>query len=176
MPHPELWIITGISAAGKSTVAQALAARLDPSAHVRGDVFRRFLVNGALVIGPGAPTDALDQLRLRYRLAVHTAEAMVAEGFSVVLQDVIIGPMLGEVLDLVTVEPVHLVVLAPSIEAVVQREAARPKTAYDRFAIEGFDRLLREETPRRGLWLDTSDLTVEQTVDELLRRADESLV
>jgi predicted kinase len=171
---PELWILTGISAAGKSTVAQSLAERLDPSAHVRGDVFRRFLVNGRLEIGPGAPPQALDQLRLRYRLAVHTAESLVAEGFSVVLQDVMVGPMLGEVLDLVTVEPVHLVVLAPSVETVARREAARPKTAYGRFTIEEFDRLLREETPHQGLWLDTSELTVDQTVDELLRRADES--
>jgi predicted kinase len=176
VPHPELWIITGVSAAGKSTVAQALAERLDPSAHVRGDVFRRFLVNGALVIGPGAPPEALDQLRLRYRLAVHTAEAMVAEGFNVVLQDVIIGPMLGEVLDLVTVEPVRLVVLTPTVDTVAEREAGRAKSAYEHFTIESFDRLLRDETPRRGLWLDTSDLTVEQTVDEVLRRADEALL
>jgi predicted kinase len=173
---PELWIVTGISAAGKSTIAQALAERLDPSAHVRGDVFRRFLVNGALEIGPGAAPEALDQLRLRYRLAVHTAEALVGEGFSVVLQDVIVGPILGEVLDLVTVRPIHLVVLAPSVDAVAEREAARAKTAYGRFTIEAFDRLLREETPRRGLWLDTSELSVEQTVDEVLRRAEESLL
>jgi len=34
-------LITGIQAAGKSTVAQELADRLPRSVHVRGDVFRR---------------------------------------------------------------------------------------------------------------------------------------
>ena len=34
-------LITGIQAAGKSTVAQELAERLPRSVHVRGDVFRR---------------------------------------------------------------------------------------------------------------------------------------
>ena len=30
---------------------------------------------------------------------------------------------------------------------------------------------MREETPRVGLWLDSSELTAEQTVDEILARA-----
>jgi hypothetical protein len=30
---------------------------------------------------------------------------------------------------------------------------------------------LREETPRIGLWLDTSDMTVDETVDAILREA-----
>jgi dephospho-CoA kinase len=38
---PRLILVTGIMAAGKSTVAQLLAERLAPqSVHLRGDVFR----------------------------------------------------------------------------------------------------------------------------------------
>ena len=44
--HPQLILITGIMAAGKSTVAQHLAERLPNSVHLRGDVFRRMMVNG----------------------------------------------------------------------------------------------------------------------------------
>jgi hypothetical protein len=32
------------------------------------------------------------------------------------------------------------------------------------------DRSLREDTPRLGLWLDTSGLTVEETVDAIVER------
>ncbi|MDQ0761187.1 putative kinase [Streptomyces canus] len=39
-------LVTGVMAAGKSTVAQALAERLPRAAHVRGDVFRRMIVSG----------------------------------------------------------------------------------------------------------------------------------
>lgn len=39
-------LITGNMAAGKSSVAQALAERLPQSIHPRGDVFRRMIVNG----------------------------------------------------------------------------------------------------------------------------------
>ncbi len=39
-------VITGAMAAGKSTVAELLASRFARSVHVRGDSFRRMIVNG----------------------------------------------------------------------------------------------------------------------------------
>ena len=36
-------VITGVMAAGKSTVAQLLAESLDESVHLRGDIFRRLI-------------------------------------------------------------------------------------------------------------------------------------
>lgn len=47
-----VYLITGIQAAGKSTVAQALAERLPRSAHVRGDTFRRFIIGGRAEMSP----------------------------------------------------------------------------------------------------------------------------
>jgi predicted kinase len=56
---PQLILITGLMAAGKSTVAQRLAERLPKSVHLRGDVFRRMIVNGqAEMGGGGSPTQA----------------------------------------------------------------------------------------------------------------------
>lgn len=74
--------------------------------------------------------------------------------------------------------PLHVVVLAPSVEAVAAREAGRPHTAYGpgNHTLAALDHALRQETPRLGLWLDTSTLTAAQTVDEIVRRADEALV
>jgi len=46
--------------------------------------------------------------------------------------------------------------------------SSRGKVAYkpgDRRVLE-LDRVLREETPHFGLWLDSSDQTVEETFDE----------
>jgi adenylylsulfate kinase-like enzyme len=50
-----VFLVTGIQAAGKSTVAQALAERLERSVHVRGDLFRRMVVNGGVEMGPADP-------------------------------------------------------------------------------------------------------------------------
>jgi hypothetical protein len=70
--------------------------------------------------------------------------------------------------------PLHVIVLAPRPEAVADREALRGKQAYERWTVEALDRALREETPGLGRWLDTSELTLTETVEEILRRADET--
>lgn len=51
MTAPKRFVVTGIMAAGKSTVAQTLAARFERSAHVRGDSFRKAAVNGYEAMG-----------------------------------------------------------------------------------------------------------------------------
>jgi predicted kinase len=81
-------VVTGIQAAGKSTVAQALAERLERSVHLRGDVFRRMVVSGRAEMGPAdPPAQATAQLLLRYRLAAMAADLYAGAGFTVVLQD-----------------------------------------------------------------------------------------
>src|ERR1700734_2435540 len=131
-------LITGIQAAGKSSVAQAVAERLDRSVHLRGDVFRKMIVNGRASMGPADPP--------------------------------------GEVAGTIATRPLYVVVLAPRPAVAAEREAARHlargKTAYkpgDEGPAE-LDAHLRRETPRIGLWLDTSEQTPEQTTDDLLTR------
>ena len=78
---PAVVLITGIMGVGKSSVAQALTERLPKAAHVRGDTFRRFIVSGGEPMLPGAGPQALEQLRLRYRLGAATADAYAEAGF-----------------------------------------------------------------------------------------------
>ncbi|GLW65713.1 hypothetical protein Arub01_39570 [Actinomadura rubrobrunea] len=166
-----VYLITGVQASGKSTVAQALAERLPKSAHVRGDAFRRFVVNGRAEMAPEPSPEALAQLRLRYRLAAQTADAYAAEGFTAVLQDVVLGEWLPWLAGQIRTRPLYVVVLAPSADAVAAREAGRAKRAYGAFTVAHLDRALRETTPRVGLWLDTTHQTVDETVDDILARA-----
>nr|WP_281416201.1 AAA family ATPase [Deinococcus aestuarii] len=156
-------------ASGKSTVAQALAERLPRSVHVRGDLFRRMIVSGRVDMTPDAGEEAWAQLRLRYRLAAQTALGYHASGFTPVVQDVILGPVLGDVTALYAAVPLRLVVLCPSPDVVAAREAGRHKRGYGAFTPGDLDRALREETPRLGLWLDSSVLTVAGTVEAILR-------
>jgi hypothetical protein len=130
------------------------------------------VVSGQAPITPPISDDALAQLRLRYRLAIAAADAYVAAGFTTVVQDVIVGPVLAEVVEMVRSQPLHVVVLAPRPDVVAARELARDKVAYapGGFTVEQLDSALREDTPRIGMWLDTSDQTPSETVDEILRR------
>lgn len=169
-------LITGIMASGKSTVAQAVAERLPKSVHLRGDLFRRMIVNGRIDMTPGYEAEAFEQLRLRYRLAAAAAEMYCAAGFTVIYQDVIIGPVIQEVVDELRRQPLYVVVLCPSPEVVAEREAGRAKQSYGAWTPADLDVGLRETTPRLGLWLDTSALSVGETADAILQRIDEAAV
>jgi chloramphenicol 3-O-phosphotransferase len=174
---PRVIFLTGVMAAGKSTVAQRLAERLDRSVHVRGNVFRRMIVSGGAPITPegGAAMDA--ELRLRYRLSAMVADEYARNGYTAVVQDVLFGPDLADYVGWVQSRPLAVVVLAPRPEVVERREAERPKVGYTAgWTVADLDRDLRETTPPLGLWLDTSDQSVDETVDEILARLQESLV
>lgn len=170
-------LVTGIQAAGKSTIAQALAERLNQSVHLRGDVFRRMVVSGRAEMGSASPSaEAVRQLRLRHALTAATADMYAAAGFDVVVQDIVIGSHLLWMVSEIQTRPLYVVVLAPSVPAVLARDASRRasrgKVAYKPggLSVAELDARFRRETPRIGLWLDTSVQTAEETVTEILAR------
>ncbi len=173
---PTLILITGIMAAGKSTVAQLVAERLPRSVHLRGDAFRRMIVNGRAELGRELTDEARAQLRLRYELAVASACRYLDAGFSVVHQDIVLGASLTEVVRSYAGRDLHVVVLCPSAASVAAREAGRGKVGYRGIAVEDLDRALREDTPHLGLWLDSTDLTPAATADQILARLGEARV
>lgn len=162
-------LITGVPAAGKSTVADLLARQFVRGAHVRGDLFRRMVVAGRHDMTSTPSDEAWRQLRLRYRLAAHAADAYHEAGFAVVVQDVVIGAVLADYVAAIRSKPLVVVVLAPRSDVVAEREAARAKAAYgDHLQVEALDGALRHETPRLGFWLDTSDQRPEETVEAII--------
>jgi chloramphenicol 3-O-phosphotransferase len=171
-------LITGISASGKSTVAELLAERFTRGAHVRGDLFRRMVVSGREEMREQPSEEAWSQLRLRYTLGALITDRYFDAGFSVVVQDVVLGPALADYVDAVASRPLYVVVLCPRVEVVEEREARRVKRAYGlgMLGAHALDASLREETPRLGLWLDSSDLTPAETVDAIVARASEAAV
>ena len=165
-------LITGISAAGKSTIADLLAHRFDRSVHVKGDVYRRMVVAGRHDMTSQPSDEAWSHLRLRYRLGAATADAYHEAGFSVVVQDMVIGSALADYVAAIHSRPLVVVVLTPRPDVVEGREAKRSKIAYrEPFnSIRELDNALRRETPLIGMWLDNSDLEPHETVDEIIER------
>ncbi len=174
---PKVIVVTGIMASGKSTVAQLLAEQFPRSVHVRGDWFRRIIVNGRAPMSPELSDDARAQLRMRHRLAAQAADAYAHEGFTVVVQDIVIGDLLAEFMSDIKSRPLALVVLAPNPAAVRLREAGRPKTGYvGGWTVDALDAWFRATTPRWGLWLDTSHQSPSDTVREVLARLEEAVI
>lgn len=177
-----VWLVVGVQAAGKSTVAEGLAEAHERSVHVRGSQLYRWAVNGWAQPGDADPGDeARRLLELRYRLSARIADEYCAAGFTTVVQDNLYGADVTAWLDTVIARPRHLVVLRPGVEVVRARDDARRtatgKTAYRPGGptIEELDTALAA-TPSVGLWLDPSDQTPAETVAEILERADEACV
>lgn len=177
-----VWLIVGVQASGKSTVADRLARRYNRGVHIRGGQFYRWAVSGwahpQMDHDPGPAVRA--HLELRYRLSALVADEYASAGFMAVVQDNIFGADVVGWLDRIRSRPTRLTVLCPSTDVVRERDAARRtttgKSAYAaQFTVEGLDLALRE-TPRIGLWVDSSHLTPDETVDQILTAADEALI
>jgi cytidylate kinase len=161
-------VITGVMAAGKSTVAELLARRLPKSVHVRGDIFRTMVVNGRAEMTPDPTAEALALLHLRYDLTALTADRYAEAGFDAVVQDVIVGAELTTFVGRITTPERYLVVLSPNVTALERREQQRAKKGYVHFSPGALDEVLRRETAQIGYWLDSSAQTPEETVDDIL--------
>jgi predicted kinase len=167
-----IYVITGVMASGKSTVAEALARSLDKAVHLRGDIFRKMIVTGREEMCENPSNEALSQLDMRYSITANAAKEYYNNGFSVVVQDNFLGEKLLYFVELLKEYPIYVIVLNPSTKTIEQREKNRGKQGYIGFTVESLYKVFIEETPRIGLWLDTSNMSIEETVNEILRRAD----
>lgn len=168
-----IYLITGLMASGKSTVAELLAKKFNKSVHLRGDNFRKFIVHGRVDMSAEPTEEALAQLDLRYRLTAQTAKAYHAEGFAVVVQDNYYGDRLPYILGLLEPDETRVIVLCPDVNTIWEREKARGKTGYGAFDIDALYREFMDTTPRLGTWIDNSAETPEQTVRRILERLSE---
>lgn len=163
-----IFLITGVMASGKSTVAELLASRMEKGVHLRGDVFRKMIVSGREEMSASPTDEAVRQLHLRYRLAADSAKVYFDGGFTVALQDNYYGEELPRMVDILKGYPVRVVVLCPDIETVKAREAMRHKTGYVNFEVEELYEGFMRGTPRIGFWLDNSRQTPKETVETIL--------
>jgi hypothetical protein len=176
-----VWLVVGVQAAGKSTVADLLAHRFDRGVHVRGGQFYRWAVSGWTHPWDEDQAEARRLLDLRYHLSALAATEYCQAGFATVVQGNIFGEDVRTWLQAVPVRPRHLVVLRPSIAVVFERERVRQrelgKVAYRSGETDPheLDALLAT-TPRFGLWLDTSTQTPNETVQSILGQRSKAVV
>lgn len=157
-------------------MARALAARFPRAAHIEGDLVGEAFIVSGFVPPQGPPQDeAHRQLALRRSNMRALADSFAAAGFVPVVDDVVVAPsVLGGYLDGLQCRPLLFVQLAPSLDVVAQRDAARHKHFFEMW--QHLDAELRAWPSEPGLWLDTSRLTVAETVSLILARSAEAVV
>jgi predicted kinase len=166
-----IFVVSGTQGAGKSTVSDLLARRFERGAHVSADALQKMIVSGRRWPEGAAMSDEAErQLRLRLHNACLLARSFVAAGITAVVDDIIIGTRMDDLLDELAGESLVFVMLTPRLEVVRERERGRGTSHWEQWETL-LDDELRNGTRRLGLWLDSSDQTPEQTVDEILARA-----
>jgi chloramphenicol 3-O-phosphotransferase len=178
--HGRLVLITGATAAGKTTVGHEVAALLPRSMHVDGDDIHRLIVSGAVDFDLPPPPGAVEQLMLRYSAAMAVSNVYRHAGFDAILSDNIFEAHLTGLLFLafadVPTESVHVVVLDPPADVIWRRYQARPGGGYsDTITPEGLTRAVAR-TLRIGLWLDNGHQTPAETAASIVSRLDEAAV
>lgn len=170
-----IWLISGIPGAGKTTVSRMLCAEFPKSAHIEVDLLREMVAAGYLAPGeePLAASDA--QLELGAQNAALLAITFMDKGFTPVIDDVVLRLQLARYREVLSRWPLRLVVLAPSVDVALERDRKRAeKHVGGRFSY--LDDELRTQMRGQGLWLDTSEMDVGDTVNMIVRQADEALL
>ncbi|MGK5543764.1 AAA family ATPase [Streptomyces sp. URMC 127] len=166
-PASAAYLVIGIPGSGKSSVSAGLARRFAFGAHIEGDHLQELIVAGGRLPSPEQDREADRQLLLRARNAAVLARSFHAAGVVPVIDDVVVRRAhLDFYLEHLKDLPLRLIVLAPSPQAVARRLAGRDKVLADDWSF--LDTALRTELGGRGTWLDTSAMTVEQTIDAVL--------
>jgi predicted kinase len=170
---PRLIVVTGIMASGKSTIARLLAQRFVRGVHVEADVLQHMIVSGGRWASePGEPdAETAQQLQLRLKNMCLLGQSFVEAGFTVALDDIILGERWQQLQEALHSVPFTLVVLAPQVDVVIQqRDRQRSKVPQGETWVRYLDQVLRNTTTMasRGIWLDTSQQTPEETVDQIL--------
>lgn len=173
-------VVTGPAGAGKSTVARELCRRFPRAAHISADLLRAAVVSGyaSPIPGQSDPDWAAQQNRLVVANATAIARNFVAEGFVAVIDEVLEGTEgLDAYLDaLGPFFAVHVITLLPDAATLVRRDAQRPAADQMGARCEELRRIIAANGESRGIRLDTSAWTVEETIDIILARLSDAHV
>lgn len=170
-PRPSMLVVTGIQAAGKSTIAHLLARRFTRGVHVEADSLQHMIVSGREgVQEPGMPTgEAARQYLLRLKHMCLLGRSFYEAGFAVVLDDIILGESWPYVQSCLQDVPYALIVLAPRVEVVAgQRDRSREKQPLGEAWAAYLDGVLRATMTGTGYWVDSSEQTPDETVAQVL--------
>jgi predicted kinase len=175
-PITDIWLINGIPGVGKTTTARALAQRYERGVHIEGDRLQELIVSGAVWPGEQPQEEENRQIHLNVRNQCLLARSFAQEGFTPVIDYVIVNKArVEEYRQHLPGFTLRLVTLAPGVSVALERDRRRPEKTVAHFWAH-LDDVMRAELSGVGLWVDNADLTIAETVDYILACQKESVV
>jgi chloramphenicol 3-O-phosphotransferase len=170
---PGILLLNGMPGSGKTTVARLIAEQCLKGVHINGDEIHNMVLGGR-IHPPGKPEDEEEikrQLELRERNIALLADSFFKAGFFPVIDNFMSNKeRLNHLLMHLKTRPIAMVVLHPRLEVSLERDRVRlEKTVAHLF--QDLYGELQKEIAGIGLWLDSSDLTPEQTAQQIQLRA-----
>ena len=167
-------IVSGLPGVGKTTVARELATRATRGAHLDTDqIGEAFILSGLVAPGQEPAAEADRQLALRRRNIAGLARNVAEAGFDVAISDVVLWPELLEQYRAAVGLPLRFVLLTATAETITGRDAARDKHVAEQWA---HLREAQEAFRAPGLRLDTTGLSLDETLDAIRARWDDALI
>lgn len=170
-----VFLITGAPGSGKTATAAALMRRFRFGLHIPVDDLREWVISGIAHPVPEFTAETARQFRLARAAAAQVAATYADAGFAVAIDDVIHEPDAKKLVASLSPRPVHKVLLQPSLEVALARNASRTNKDFDtsalRETIRDVRRSLGEQNRAAKGWLiiDHGAISLDETVDAIWR-------
>lgn len=173
----EIFIITGTPGSGKSIVAKHLLQRYEFGIHIPIDDLREWVVSGIAHPLPTWTEETTRQFDLGFRATANVASLYADAGFTVAIDQVIYPEDAKKYLaKKFSGHKVYKIFLKPEVDIALKRNAQRTNKEFEPSVlhepIKGIYKSLAEAIEKEKDWIiiDSSNLSLEKTVDEILRR------
>ena len=169
--------ITGMAGSGNSTVGHLVAKRFPKCIFIKVDELREKMVKG--YAGPKAGVfteEAIQQFQMARSTAIYMARLYASQGVDVVIDDVCVpSNFVEQYASLFEIQEVHRVLLYPKASVVIERIKQRGGPMEHINYVPTIYKFL-DSMPKYGWFvLDSSEWTIEQTVDEVISNISSAL-
>jgi chloramphenicol 3-O-phosphotransferase len=179
VPAGRVIVITGAAGAGKSSVARGIAERLGRGALVSLDQLWHMVVSGAPLPSwrGGDEAETRRFIRLTLRNAAALARNVTAAGFNCVIEGVVESTEeLDALLEALGPIETYFVTLVPQLDVLLQRDQGRnPEQRMGERSAE-LHAIFQFNGEWRGMRVDSTGLSPEQTADLILESLDDARV
>jgi chloramphenicol 3-O-phosphotransferase len=167
----DIFLVTGAPAAGKSTIARAIAAKAPKSIHIQVDLLREMVVSGVELPDRPWSDETTRQFRLARSSAIHMARLYADAGFTVIIDDVCVPEHFADdYACLANGNPIYKVLLYPSQDATLDRLTKRGERFIEELsnAMPWLYSCMENVSKSDWIVLDSTNWTIDETINQLL--------